>query len=247
MKTYNVKAVIEVLPNGKTDVLYEAAPEVFVELDEFLAMKKERGEQAVKEVKKISKKEKVKAFLAKLIEKKRKKKPFHQRLEEAKKQAQENEEKFGYGAGDEYLNEWLINNKEEYEAYIKEKKAEKESKLKFVHNSYVFRFGTELGGVSGAEGLDGFSDVYVNKYKKRFTELSKSAREKIAKDILKTLFPSATRFESLVVSAFTNPSQTDGGIEIYLWKNMVKGKLLYEEVYKPNTDYLSKATKIVLK
>jgi hypothetical protein len=72
MKSYNVRAVIEVLPNGKTDVLYEVSPDVFVELDQFLEMKKERGEAAVKEVKKISKKEKVKAFLKKVIEKQRK-------------------------------------------------------------------------------------------------------------------------------------------------------------------------------
>jgi hypothetical protein len=72
MKSYNVRAVIEVLPNGKTDVLYEVSPDVFVELDQFLEMKKERGEAAVKEVKKIGKKEKVKAFLKKVIEKQRK-------------------------------------------------------------------------------------------------------------------------------------------------------------------------------
>ena len=64
------KALIEVSPKGKTSVLYEAEPELFVPLESLIKKKKEKGKVAVEEVKKIGKKEKVKAFLKKVIEKK---------------------------------------------------------------------------------------------------------------------------------------------------------------------------------
>jgi hypothetical protein len=101
MKTYQTKASIEVLPNGKTEVLYEVSDGYYAELDTFLKEKEERGKEAVKAVKTIGKKEKVKAFLKKAIGERMAKKA---KAVEAKKASKPKESK---KTGFPDVEEWL--------------------------------------------------------------------------------------------------------------------------------------------
>jgi len=70
MPVFLTRARIEVFRNGEIEVLYEIAPEVFMELDDYVMLKRERGEAALKEAKKITSKEKIKAFLKEVLERK---------------------------------------------------------------------------------------------------------------------------------------------------------------------------------
>jgi hypothetical protein len=251
MPSYDARATIEVSATGKPTVLYEAEPGLFVTLNDFLAMKKERGEAAVKEVKKIGKKEKVKAFLKKVLETKKKskesKKPFAKRYEEAIAKAKRMETEAS-GSGQDFLQDWETKNRDELEKYLGDLKQKKEDELRFIHPSYTFEFGVETGGLSGAYGLGGFVDTIIKMKKKRIQDMSKTMAEKLARDVLKILFPTATRFDKLVISALANPIQDDGGIEMVQSGKTVQGTLRYDQIpAKLNgRDYLEKATRLAL-
>lgn len=254
MKSYKVRANIDVYDNGKTEILYEIEPEVFVDAEVFVKWAKEKADVLAKDVeksKKIGKKALIKRFLKKAIakrkERKEKARPFEERWKEAIMEARKREIDFGYGAGQEYLDEWEANNEDEIEAYGFEKR---KKKLKFdAQYEYEFEFGQEVGGLSGIDGLKGFVDTYFKQTKKDFGSLSKAKKEAFARKILKTLFPSAKRFDTLSVSAFTNPMQRDGGIKLEYTSGGIKSRLIYEKVYRPerDRDYLKLATEIVTK
>lgn len=77
MKSYKVRANIDVLPSGKTEILYEIEPEVFVDEETFVKWAKEKADVLKGEVAKsktLSKKARVKAFLKKLVAKEKGKK-----------------------------------------------------------------------------------------------------------------------------------------------------------------------------
>ena len=117
-------------------------------------------------------------------------------------------------------------------------KAKEEEKPK---TNYKFRFG--YSGPYDEIGVIGFQAPLDEKYKQK----AKSALvEKVAKATLKNLFPTATRFHPLVVSALANPSQRDGGIEMKQVGNTVKGSLIYENI-EGEEDILLDATKKALK
>jgi hypothetical protein len=70
MKSYKVRANIDVYDNGKTDILYEIEPEVFVDEETFIKWAKEKAdvlEAEVEKSKKLSKKARIKKFLKKAI------------------------------------------------------------------------------------------------------------------------------------------------------------------------------------
>jgi hypothetical protein len=91
MKSYKVRANIDVYDNGKTDILYEIEPDVFVEEETFVKWAKEKADVLEAEVAKsktLSKKARVKAFLKKVVEKqKAKNKSYWQELYEYHKPA----------------------------------------------------------------------------------------------------------------------------------------------------------------
>ena len=64
------KALVEVKPNGKIEVLLQTDPDVFVSPASYVKWRQGK-EKSVEEVKKIGKKEKVKAFLKTIVEKKK--------------------------------------------------------------------------------------------------------------------------------------------------------------------------------
>lgn len=253
MKSYKVRANIDIYDNGKTEILYEIEPEVFVDEEVFVKWAKEKADVLAKDVeksKKIGKKALIKRFLKKAIakrkEKKEKARPFEERYKEAIMEARQREIDFGYGAGQEYLDEWEAEHEDEIDAFNFEKR---KKKLKFENQyEYEFEFGIEVGGYN-LDGLKGFVDTYYKQTKKDFNSLSKAKKEALARKILKTLFPSAKRFDALSVSAFTNPMQQDGGIKLEYTSGGIKSRLIYEKVYRPerDRDYLKLATEIVTK
>ena len=190
-------------------------------------------------------KEKIKSFLKKALEKAReKKKPFAVKFKEAKAKARMMEEEVGTGAGQDYLDDFIKKHSKEFDEMIETQEKEQ---YKFIHPEYVFEFGIEVGGLSGIYGLKGLVDTYYEKTKKVFTDLPKSQRETFARKVLKILFPEATRFDSLAISALATPLQEDGGISIKKTKSGTKSELIYRNIGYPMTNYLSLATKIALK
>ena len=255
-----IPAKILLYDNGSYEIMVEEAKDFFIGVEPsdlqkmamaFSARKKKLSEE-VETSKTLSKKARVKDFLKRVIkQREEKKRPLEERYEEAKAKARSMESDLGRGAGKEYLLEWEIEHKDELDAYIKNLQSKVSDELKFHHDTYVFAFKDEAGGISGADGLLGLVDTYVKKEKKRWQDLPLSRREKIAREILKVLFPTATRFEALPVSALANPKQSDGGIEIRQEGKTIKGKLRYDNIYgkliERNRPYLEKATKIILK
>ena len=116
--------------------------------------------------------------------------------------------------------------------------AQNKRDLKKVVRTVKAKFGVEMGGISGADGIGGFVDTLLKHHPPiHLQSQSKSARDKIARATLKQLFPDATKFDSLSVSAFSSPSQTDGGIEISQTADRsVKGSLIYENTEYPTKD-----------
>lgn len=98
----------------------------------------------------------------------------------------------------------------------------------------------------GEPGLYGFSDSLRAMFKMPWHEMKVRDRTRIAKEVLKELFPTATRYDSLVLSSFVTPLQTDGGIKITQQGKSLKGSLIYEDVGKFDTKILATATKKVL-
>lgn len=106
----------------------------------------------------------------------------------------------------------------------------------------ILKFSVEAGAISGAEGLEGFVDPLVSKYKKEIGNM-KTIATKIARETLKKLFPTASRIDALVLSAFVSPIQTDGGIRIYQKGKTVKGELIYDEVKNADRAKVEKIVK----
>jgi hypothetical protein len=112
--------------------------------------------------------------------------------------------------------------------------------------SYSFPMGEEMGGINGADGVGGFIEEVIERFKVAYTKISLASRKRLAKEVLQNLFPTATSFSSLAVSVLAEPSQKDGGVEMSLSKGKVKAKLIYSEVSDADRRYLKAATKAAL-
>ena len=113
-------------------------------------------------------------------------------------------------------------------------------------NKMSFRFGLEPT-MERDYGLIGFMDVIVNKIQPAsFEKLPKSNLMSLARRVLFSLFPGASQVDALVMSAFVNPMQTDGGIEVKQKGKKLVGSLIYEDRDDYDTAALRNATKKVL-
>jgi hypothetical protein len=110
----------------------------------------------------------------------------------------------------------------------------------------AFKFGLEPT-MEQETGLIGFMDVIVNKIRPAsFENVAKSNLMALARRVLFSLFPGASQIDSLVMSAFVNPLQTDGGIEVKQKGKKLVGSLIYEDRDDYDTAALRNATKKVL-
>ena len=120
------------------------------------------------------------------------------------------------------------------------------SNLERLNDTYSFPMGEEMGGINGADGVGGFIEEVIERFKVAYTKISLASRKRLAKEVLQNLFPTATSFSSLAVSVLAEPSQKDGGVEMSLSKGKVKAKLIYSEVSDADRRYLKAATKAAL-
>ena len=126
----------------------------------------------------------------------------------------------------------------------KKEEIKEEKKEEPTNEAVILKFSEEAGGINTV-GLEGFVDPISSKYRKSIRDV-KNAKQ-LATDTLKKLFPSAKKISGLVLSAFIQPAQVDGGIKIYQEGDTIKGELIYEEVKKSDRYKVQEIVNALLK